>query len=137
MDTPLVSIGIDQWFTFIGIIIALGMGILNYYDKRFPRKHLSPLEESQNTLIQNQAVDLANKRALDAETRADRAEEREIRLETLYNNLKTEFEEWSLTQSYKLVLMVQLGNNPRVNSSTIFHERRASTLPHDGEDRRK
>jgi hypothetical protein len=137
MSTPILGVGIDQWLTFIGIMIALGMGVLNWYDKRFPRKLLNPLEIGQKNLFENQAVDLANKRALDAELRAEKAEEREIRLETLYNTLKDEFEEWKKLQNYKITFSAQLGTNPAILTSAIYHDRREATLPYEGEDKRK
>ena len=131
-----LGIGIDQWFTFLGIIIALGLGVLNWYDKRFPRKLLNPLEIGQKNLFENQAVDLANKRALDAEIRADRSEEREIRLENLYNTLKDEFEAWKKLQNYKITFSAQLGTNPSILTSSIYHDRRVEARPFEGEDKR-
>jgi hypothetical protein len=80
---------------------------------------------------------LANKRALDAEIRADKAEEREIRLENLYNTLKEEFEEWRKSQNYKISFSAQLGTNPTILTSSIYHDRRVDTIPYEGEDRRK
>ena len=137
MSTSIFGIGVDQWLTFIGIMIALGMGVLNWYDKRFPRKNLTKLEKVQLSLTENQSIDLANKRALDAEIRADKAEEREIRLENLYNTLKEEFEEWRKSQNYKISFSAQLGTNPTILTSSIYHDRRVDTIPYEGEDRRK
>jgi hypothetical protein len=137
MSTSILGVGVDQWLTFIGIMIALGMGVLNWYDKRFPRKNLTKLEKVQLSLTENQSIDMANKRALDAEIRADKAEEREIRLENLYNTLKEEFEEWRKSQNYKISFSAQLGTNPTILSSSIYHDRRVEAQPFEGEDRRK
>ena len=137
MSTSILGVGVDQWLTFIGIMIALGMGVLNWYDKRFPRKNLTQLEKVQLSLNENQSIDMANKRALDAEIRADKAEEREIRLENLYNTLKEEFEEWRKSQNYKISFSAQLGTNPTILSSSIYHDRRVEAQPFEGEDRRK
>ena len=136
MSTSIFGIGVDQWLTFIGIMIALGMGVLNWYDKRFPRKNLTKLEKVQLSLNENQSIDMANKRALDAEIRADKAEEREIRLENLYNTLKDEFEAWKKLQNYKITFSAQLGTNPSILTSSIYHDRRVEARSFEGEDKR-
>jgi len=132
-------LGIDagQWFILIGVIISLIMGILNWYDKRVPSKNLSPIESGQLNLTQNKAVEMANKRALDAEIRADKAEERVLRLENMYEVLKLEFEDWIQKQNYKITFNVTLGSNPKIMSTQIYHDRRVLDVPYEGVDKRK
>ena len=128
--TTFLGLGAEQWLTFIGLIIALGMGILNWYDKRSPRMLLTPLESGQVSESLNRAIELANKRAFEAEERA-------IRLEGLYESLKIEFEEWIQKQNYKITFNVTLGEDPKITSTSICHDRRKINTPYEGPNRRK
>jgi len=125
-----LGIGVEQWLTFIGIVIALGMGILNWYDKRNPTERMTPLEESEREDNLNRAIALANKRALAAEQRAER-------IEGMYDSLKAEFEDWIQKQNYKIVFNVTLGTDPKISSTQIYHDRRVMDSPYVGEDKRK
>jgi hypothetical protein len=126
----ILGISVEQLLTFVGIIIALGMGILNWYDKRYPTEHMTPLEESEREDNLNRAIALANKRALSAEQRAERIEE-------LYEQLKIEFEDWIQKQNYKIIFNVTLGTDPKISSTQIYHDRRVKDTPFTGEEKRK
>ena len=119
----------EQWFTLLGIIIALFMGGLNWYDRRVPRMNLTPLESGQVSESLNRAIELANKRAYDAEQRASRLEE-------LYEALKIEFEDWINSQKYRITFDVTLGIDPKIIETKIYHDRRKEDLPYMGTDRR-
>ena len=119
-----VGLTAEQWFTFIGVAVGVGMGLLNWYDKRFPRIRLSAMESGQVSESLNKSIDLANKRALDAEERVERLEKK---VKNFEGNL-----------SYRIIFDVKLGSNPQIEDANIRHypERRSLIMPYEGEDRR-
>ena len=119
-----VGLTAEQWFTFIGIAVGVGMGLLNWYDKRFPRMRLSAIESGQVSESLNKSIELANKRALDAEERAERLEKR---MKNLEGNL-----------SYRIIFDVKLGSSPKIEDANIRHypDRRSMVVPYEGENRR-
>jgi len=140
----------EQFFYYAGIIITAIIGLLTYYDKRRPRMSLTPLESGQVSKTLNEAIELANKRALAAEEARDRLSqmmiEKEVsyegklrEIESGYKTLKEEFELWKSDQNYQMVFNVTLGTTPTISDVAIMHvkDRRINNFPFSGEDRRK
>jgi len=113
----------DQYFTLIGVLTALVLGFLGWYDKRVPRRLLSPIEEGQVSESLNKAIELANKRALDAETRVAHIEELYNTLRVEYDELKESFDIWIEQQIYDVTLEVSLGTTPKISSAQIARKK--------------
>lgn len=114
---------------YLGVGVTLVIGLLNWYDRRFPSTRQTPAGDSDTFVKQSQAIKLANDRAFEAEKRVDH-------LEAMYDQLKKEYETWIDKQDYKLTFTVHLGKNPSIESTAIYHDRREADLPHKGIDRR-
>jgi hypothetical protein len=117
-----MNITIEQAFTFLAFLFPTIIGLLNWYDRRKPRMILTPVEEGDLSVSLNKAIALANKRALDAEERASK-------LETLYEELKNDFDTWLGNQKYRLVFDVTLGSRPKIDNTEIVHVVEPKTTP--------
>lgn len=115
---------------YLGVLVTLFIGIINWYDKRHPSNQQTPAADSDTFLKQSQAIKLANDRAYEAEKRVDH-------LEAMYDQLKKEYETWIDKQDYKLTFTVHLGKNPSIESTAIYHDRREVDKAYEGTDRRK
>lgn len=119
---------VEQWFTLIGILTGVGLGLLNWLNGSSRNKSIGMLEQSQAIQNLNTSVDLANSRALAAEKRAAESERRAHDLETRLAILECDVHE---KMTYRIVFDVVLGSNPVIERTDIKHtpERRKEDKP--------
>jgi hypothetical protein len=119
----MTAISIAEWISFIGLAITLGLGLMNYYNLKSRGQSMGMLERGQYLKSVNEAVDLANSRALAAEQRVATLEDKLTHLEG--------------TLSYRLTFDVVLGEMPLIEKVSIEHypDRRQVNIPHDVERR--
>jgi hypothetical protein len=121
--------------SLVGTMIVGLIGIFNLLTSNKRNSSLNTLDSSNNLKILNEAIQLANNRALAAEEKLDKAEKYandkifllEQRVRVLESSL-----------SYRLTFDVMLGTSPSVNGVRIEHfvERRKVEIPVK-HDRRK
>jgi hypothetical protein len=113
---------------FIGLITMFILGLYNAKNNGSRAKSQNTLETSQYLVSMNQAVDLANKRALEAEEGRARAEERTLQAEAREEDLERRLTTLEKSLAYRLTFDVILGTNPSVEKVEIKHfpERRES-----------
>lgn len=116
----------------LGFLLSFALGLFNWYNGSQRNKSMGMLERGSYLKTINESVDLANKRALDAEKRAISAEIRADALEKRISDLEG-------LLSYKLTFDVLLGANPKVEHVTIEHypERRNADVRVQHDNRNK
>lgn len=121
--------------SLIGTMIVGIIGIFNLLTSNKRNSSLNTLDSSNNLKILNEAIALANTRALAAETAMDKAE-KEANDKIFLLEQRVRVLESSL--SYRLTFDVMLGTSPAINAAWIEHfvERRKEEKP-VAHDRRK
>jgi hypothetical protein len=98
--------------TIVGVLLGLALGIFNYIDKRRSTSIAGMTGQADSWLKMNEAVKLANQRALDAEKRSA-----EIEAELIAIKGRMEVIEEAL--AYEIRLVAHLGTDPKVEDITI------------------
>lgn len=121
----------ENWITVLGFVLTFGLGIFNLLSGMKRNTSIGMLERGNYLKTVNESVELANKRALDAETRAIAAEHRADELLKRIEDLESRL-------SYRLTFDVVLGSNPVIEHVEIDHfsNRRKKAENFGGKERR-
>jgi len=98
--------------TIIGVLLGIALGVFNYIDKRQTTNIASQTGQADSWLKMNEAVRIANQRALDAEKRAADVEN-ELAI------IKERMEVIEEALAYEIRLVAHLGASPKIEDITI------------------
>lgn len=114
---------LNEIFTVAGILGGLALGLFNYFDKRRNTRQAELTSTGDYLLDANQAVEIANKRALDAERERresevfHKKEMTELKEELL--DLQERLQKVEKALAYEIRLVAHLGDDPRVEAVSI------------------
>jgi hypothetical protein len=124
-------------FTVAGVFLGIGIGVFNYLDKRKNTQLTETGAGADYLLDTNQAIEIANRRAKDAEKeRRDAEVAHKQEMADLREEFRIEFEEQRTENvklrdevaalrkeiaaiAYEIRLVAQLGDDPKVETVTI------------------
>ena len=122
---------LDQIITYLSILSAIVLGLGNWYTLSKRNVSLETTDIASNSKILNEAVTLANQRAL-------AAEKQYYKLQEEYDLLEKRILTLERSLSYRISFDVVLGTKPSIERSEIVHvlERRVKEAQVDIERRK-